>query len=345
MSEPENSKITYQDAGVDIDLADRMIKSWLPQINRTSKSEQVGSQLGFGGLFEVPQGYEQPVLVSSTDGVGTKLKIAFELNKHDTVGIDLVAMCVNDIIVYGAKPLYFLDYIATGQLDEEVLGQVMAGIVRGCEIAGAALIGGETAEMPGMYSAGEYDLAGFSVGIVEKANIVDPDRVEVGDVVIGIESTGVHSNGFSLVRKLIEKNQVSLDESCAGRPLGEVLLEPTRIYADSVLAIVPSGEVHALAHITGGGLPGNIQRVMPKGLSARLNRQSWPTQPIFDWIQSQSNLDDEEMMETFNCGIGMVAIVSQQAEAEIRNQLDALDLPAYTIGAVTPSDKTTTQIE
>ena len=345
MSEPENSKITYQDAGVDIDLADRMIKSWLPQINRTSKSEQVGSQLGFGGLFEVPQGYEQPVLVSSTDGVGTKLKIAFELNKHDTVGIDLVAMCVNDIIVYGAKPLYFLDYIATGQLDEKVLGQVMAGIVRGCEIAGAALIGGETAEMPGMYSVGEYDLAGFAVGIVEKANIVDPDRVEAGDVVIGIESTGVHSNGFSLVRKLIENNQVSLDQSCGGRPLGEVLLEPTRIYADSVLAIVPSGEVRALAHITGGGLPGNIQRVMPKGLSVRLNHQSWPTQPIYDWIQSKSKLDDEEMMETFNCGIGMVAIVSQQAEAEIRNKLDALGLPAYTIGAVTPSDETTTQIE
>ena len=345
MSESENSKITYQDAGVDIDLADRMIKSWLPQINRTSKSEQVGSQLGFGGLFEVPQGYEQPVLVSSTDGVGTKLKIAFELNKHDTVGIDLVAMCVNDIIVYGAKPLYFLDYIATGQLDEEVLGQVMAGIVRGCEIAGAALIGGETAEMPGMYSAGEYDLAGFSVGIVEKAKIVDPDSVKVGDVVIGIESTGVHSNGFSLVRKLIKNNQVSLDQSCGGRPLGEVLLEPTRIYADSVLTIVPSGEVRALAHITGGGLPGNIQRVMPKGLSVRLNRQSWPTQPIFDWIQSQSNLDDEEMMETFNCGIGMVAIVSQQAEAEIRNNLDALELPAYTIGAVAPSDETTTRIE
>ena len=345
MSESANSKITYQDSGVDIDLADRMIKSWLPQINRTSKSEQVGSQLGFGGLFEVPQGYEQPVLVSSTDGVGTKLKIAFELNKHDTVGIDLVAMCVNDIIVYGAKPLYFLDYIATGQLDEEVLGQVMAGIVRGCEIAGAALIGGETAEMPGMYSSGEYDLAGFAVGIVEKAKIVDPDSVRVGDVVIGIESTGVHSNGFSLVRKLIENNQMSLDQSCGGRPLGEVLLEPTRIYADSVLTIVPSGEVRALAHITGGGLPGNIQRVMPKGLSVRLNRQSWPTQPIFDWIQSQSNLDDEEMMETFNCGIGMVAIVSQQAEAEICNNLDALELPAYTIGAVAPSDETTTRIE
>ena len=345
MSDIDKKKTTYRDSGVDIELADEMIKSWLPHIKRTSKSGQIGSPLGFGGLFEVPGGYDRPVLVSSTDGVGTKLKIAVEMNRHDTVGIDLVAMCINDIIVYGAQPLYFLDYIATGQLDEVVMNQVIAGIVEGCEIAGAALIGGETAEMPGMYAAGEYDLAGFAVGIVEKSKIVNANQVAAGDVVIGMESTGVHSNGFSLVRKLIENTQIPLTSNIEERSLGDILLTPTRIYAQPVQKLMQSDSIHALAHITGGGLPGNIERVMPPGLCARLNRQAWPTQPIFDWIQESSRLNDEEMMKTFNCGIGMVAIAPRHREATIRKELDAMKLPAYRIGVVTESDEPESRVE
>ncbi|MDE0309395.1 MAG: phosphoribosylformylglycinamidine cyclo-ligase [Acidiferrobacterales bacterium] len=345
MTVSDRNKITYEDAGVDIDLADRMIRSWMPQISRTSKAGQIGSPLGFGGLFEVPPGYDSPVLVSSTDGVGTKLKIAFELDKHDTVGIDLVAMCINDIIVYGAQPLYFLDYIATGQLDENVVGQVINGIVEGCEIAGAALIGGETAEMPGMYASGEYDLAGFAVGIVEKSGIVDAATIEVGDAVIGIASTGVHSNGFSLIRKLIEDRQFSLATEIEGCSLGEILLTPTRIYAKPLLKIVQTGSIRALAHITGGGLVGNIERVMPAGLCARLDSRSWPGQPIFDWIQSHSHIDDYEMMKTFNCGIGMVAVVPHEAESSIRKDLDAMQMPAYRIGVVEASNEPATRIE
>ncbi len=345
MRDSDQNKITYEDSGVDIELADQMIRSWIPQISRTSRAGQIGSPLGFGGLFEIPSGYNSPVLVSSTDGVGTKLKIAFELNSHGTVGIDLVAMCVNDIIVYGAQPLYFLDYIATGRLDELVLNRVIHGIVEGCEIAGAALIGGETAEMPGMYASGEYDLAGFAVGIVEKSRIIDASQVETGDVVIGIESTGVHSNGFSLVRKLIEDRQISLATDIDGRSLGETLLTPTRIYARPVQKIVQSGSIHALAHITGGGLPGNIERVIPPGLRVRLDRLSWPSQPIFDWIQSHSHINDYEMMKTFNCGIGMVAIAPQQAELSIRNELDSMRMPAYRIGMVEESVEPETRIE
>lgn len=334
MSNSDVGKTTYLDSGVDIKLADRMIRSWLPQIARTSTEGQIGSSLGFGGLFEVPGGYECPVLVSGTDGVGTKLKIAFDMNRHDTVGIDLVAMCINDIIVYGARPLYFLDYIATGQLDETVMNQVIAGIVEGCEIAGAALIGGETAEMPGMYADGEYDLAGFAVGIVEKSKIINAGRVSAGDVLIGMESTGVHSNGFSLIRKLIEDNRISLATEIEGCSLAQLLLSPTRIYAREVAKMVESDCIHALAHITGGGLPGNIERVMPSGLRARLDRDSWPTQPIFQWIQRLSRLGDQEMMRTYNCGIGMVAIVPRHKELAIRKQLDAMKMPAHTIGEV-----------
>ena len=345
MTDSEHKKTTYQESGVDIELADKMIKSWLPQIDRTSISGQIGSPLGFGGLFEIPSGYEHPVLVSSTDGVGTKLKIAFEMKRHETVGIDLVAMCINDIIVYGSQPLYFLDYIATGQLDEIVMNQVIAGIVEGCEIAGVALIGGETAEMPGMYAAGEYDLAGFAVGIVEKSKMVDANQVAAGDVVIGMESTGVHSNGFSLIRKLIEDNQILLSSDIEGRSLGDVLLTPTRIYARPVQKLMQSNSINAFAHITGGGLPGNIERVMPPGLCVRLNRQSWPSQPIFDWIQKFSHLNDEEMMETFNCGIGMVAITPHHQEAAIRKELDAMNIPAYRIGVVNESEEPKSRVE
>ena len=332
-----SSKTTYQESGVDIELADRMIRSWLPQIRRTSRPGQLGSPLGFSALFEIPEGFDKPVLVSSTDGVGTKLKIAFEMNRHDTVGIDLVAMCVNDVIVQGAEPLYFLDYLATGKLDEKVMDQVISGIVKGCEIANVALIGGETAEMPGMYSVGEYDLAGFSVGIIEKSKIIDGSRVAVGDVIIGLESTGVHSNGFSLIRKLLSDQNISLSTEIDGTILGELLLIPTRIYVDSAMKIMQSGSVHAMAHITGGGIPENLLRVIPDGLSARLDRNSWVMPSVFNWIQRVSNLSDEEMLKTFNCGIGMAVIVSPQSEAVIRTELDVMEIASFRIGTIAES--------
>ena len=259
------------------------------------------------------------------------------MNRHDTVGIDLVAMCVNDVIVQGAEPLYFLDYLATGKLDEKMMDQVISGIVQGCEIANVALIGGETAEMPGMYSVGEYDLAGFTVGIIEKSKIIDGSRVAVGDVIIGLESTGVHSNGFSLVRKLLSDQKISLSTEIDGRNLGELLLTPTRIYVDSVSKMMQSGSVHAMAHITGGGIPGNLQRVIREGLTARLDRNSWAMPPVFNWIQRVSNLSEEEMLMTFNCGIGMAAIVSPQSEAAIRAELDAMEIASFRIGTITES--------
>ena len=336
-SSASSSKTTYQESGVDIELADQMIRSWLPQIKRTSRPGQLGSPLGFSALFEIPEGYDKPVLVSSTDGVGTKLKIAFEMNRHDTVGIDLVAMCVNDVIVQGAEPLYFLDYLATGKLDEKVMNQVISGIVQGCEIANVALIGGETAEMPGMYSVGEYDLAGFSVGIIEKSKIIDGSRVAVGDVIIGIESTGIHSNGFSLVRKLLSDQNISLSIEFDGSILGDILLTPTRIYVDVVMKMIQSGSVHAMAHITGGGILGNLQRVIREGLTARLDRNSWVMPPVFNWIQRVSNLSEEEMLMTFNCGIGMAAIVSPQSEAAIRAELDAMEIASFRIGTIAES--------
>ena len=332
-----SSKTTYQESGVDIELADQMIRSWLPQIKRTSRPGQLGSPLGFSALFEIPDGFEKPVLVSSTDGVGTKLKIAFEMNRHDTVGIDLVAMCVNDVIVQGAEPLYFLDYLATGKLDEKVMDQVISGIVQGCEIANVALIGGETAEMPGMYSVGEYDLAGFTVGIIEKSKIIDGSQVAVGDVIVGLESTGVHSNGFSLVRKLLSDQNISLSTEIDGSILGDILLTPTRIYVDLVSKMMQSGSVHAMAHITGGGIPGNLQRVIREGLTARLDRNSWGMPPVFDWIQKISKLSEEEMLTTFNCGIGMAAIVSPQSEAAIRTELDAMQFASFRIGTIVAS--------
>ncbi len=327
-------KSAYQDAGVDVTLADQMIRSWQPKFAATARAERIESPLGFGGLMEVPDGYDNPVLVSGTDGVGTKLKIAFETGRHNTVGIDLVAMCVNDIIVYGAEPLFFLDYLATGQLDSEICADIMEGIAAGCQQAKADLIGGETAEMPGMYAKGEYDLAGFCVGVVEKKNIIDGRQVAEGDVVIGLASTGFHSNGFSLIRKLLADNALSLTADISGRTLADVLMTPTAIYVRPVLDILAVELPHAIAHITGGGLPGNLSRVIPAGLGARIKADAWKRAPEFDWLQQVGNLSEEEMLQTFNCGIGMALIAAPQAASSIRQIAESHNIQAEKIGAI-----------
>jgi phosphoribosylformylglycinamidine cyclo-ligase len=276
----------------------------------------LGGVGGFGALFEIPPGqYREPVLVSSTDGVGTKLKLAIELQRHDTIGIDLVAMCVNDLIVQGAEPLFFLDYFATGKLDNAVAEQVIRGIGEGCRQAGCALVGGETAEMPGMYAKGDYDLAGFTVGVVEKSKIIDGSLVKANDTLIGIASSGPHSNGYSLIRKIIEVRKAKLDQLLGSSPLGEVLLAPTRIYVKPLLALMRELPVHAAAHITGGGLPGNVPRVLPAGVGAVIDARAWKRPVIFDWLQEMGGIEDFEMYRTFNCGIGMV-LVLDAADAE-----------------------------
>ena len=335
----------YREAGVDVAMADRLVSSWQRKFKRTARPERIDSPMGFSGLFELPQGYNNPVLVSSTDGVGTKLKLAFELNRHDTIGIDLVAMCVNDVVVSGAEPLVFLDYFATGKIDPNVSSEVMDGIIAGCEMARADLIGGETAEMPGMYADGEYDLAGFCVGVVERDNIIDGSRATDGDVVVGLASSGIHSNGFSLVRQLIADNNLLLTESLDEHTLGEVLLTPTVIYVQPVREAVSTVSIHALAHITGGGLPGNLSRVIPDGLAARVRASSWSRLPVFDWIQATANLSDEEMLETFNCGIGMVAIVSAESETEFRNIVESNGVQTERIGEIVQSAETKILIE
>jgi len=310
------SGLSYRDAGVDIDAGNSLIERIKPHAKRTLRPEVIGGLGGFGALFELPlDRYKQPVLVSGTDGVGTKLKLAMEMNKHDTIGIDLVAMCVNDLIVGGAEPLFFLDYYATGHLEVDAAADVIKGIADGCELSGCALSGGETAEMPGMYQHGDYDLAGFCVGVVEKNAIIDGSKVETGDVILGITSSGPHSNGYSLVRKVLEVSGAKLDDDFHGRPLGEVLLTPTRIYVKPLLELFRKVEVHALAHITGGGLPENLPRVLPEGYRAVIDSSAWQRPAIFDWLQQQGNIADNEMYRTFNCGIGM-AVVVPAAQAE-----------------------------
>jgi phosphoribosylformylglycinamidine cyclo-ligase len=309
--------LTYRAAGVDIDAGDALVEVIKPIARSTQRPGVLAGIGGFGAMFEIPPGqYREPVLVSSTDGVGTKLKLAIDLNRHDTIGIDLVAMCVNDIIVQGAEPLFFLDYFATGKLANDVAARVIAGIGEGCRQAGCALVGGETAEMPGMYAAGDYDLAGFTVGVVEKSKIIDGAAVRHGDTLIGIDSSGVHSNGYSLVRRIVEVTQAQLDAPfAAGRTLGETLLAPTRIYVKPLLALMREVEVRAAAHITGGGLPGNVPRVLPDGHRAVIDSRSWRRAPVFDWLQQGGNVADDEMYRTFNCGIGMVLVVAPN-EAE-----------------------------
>ncbi len=313
MSSEKNSdfsqSLTYRDAGVDIDAGDALVEAIKPLAKKTMREGVLAGIGGFGALFEVPKRYKQPVLVSGTDGVGTKLKLAFQWQRHDTVGIDLVAMSVNDILVQGAEPLFFLDYFACGKLDVDTASRVLAGIAKGCELAGCALIGGETAEMPGMYPDGEYDLAGFAVGAVEKSLIIDGSRVKAGDVILGLASSGAHSNGYSLVRKILSVSQADLQQDCGGQTLGDAIMAPTRIYVKPILKLLATLPVHALAHITGGGLIENIPRVIPEGLTAQLQRGSWPELPLFQFLQQAGGVADAEMHRVFNCGIGMVVVV------------------------------------
>ena len=320
-SHPSGS-LSYRDAGVDIDAGNRLIEQIKPAVARTQRPEVLAGLGGFGALFELPlDRYRQPVLVSGTDGVGTKLKLAIESGLHDSIGIDLVAMCVNDIIVQGAEPLFFLDYYATGKLDIGIATDVISGIANGCEQAGAALIGGETAEMPGMYAAHDYDLAGFCVGIVEKDAIIDGSKVKAGDTLVGLASSGPHSNGYSLIRKVIEVSGSNLDDTLDDLSLAEWLLAPTRIYVKPLLSLFKVVDVHALAHITGGGLTENLPRVMPQDTCARIDTMAWQRPAIFDWLQDKGRITDAEMYRTFNCGIGMVICIDP---ADVQHTLEHL---------------------
>ncbi len=331
--------LSYRAAGVDIDAGNRLVDRIKPLAARTLRPGVLAGIGGFGALFELPlERWRHPVLVSSTDGVGTKLRLALALGRHDTIGIDLVAMCVNDIVVSGAEPLVFLDYYATGRLDVEVATQVVQGIARGCELAGAALVGGETAEMPGLYSGADYDLAGFCVGLVEKERIIDGGRVQPGDSLIGLASSGPHSNGYSLIRKILEIDGAALDSSFDGRTLGEVLLEPTRIYVKPLLALLAEVEVHALAHITGGGLPENLPRVLPAGTRAVIDTGSWRRPAIFDWLQRRGGVADAEMWRTFNCGVGMVVCVGADARDRALELLGAAGESAFVMGHIEAGD-------
>ena len=312
------SSISYKDAGVDIDAGDALVERIKPLAKRTMRPEVLAGIGGFGALIEVSKKFKEPVLVSGTDGVGTKLKLAFELNRHDTVGIDLVAMSVNDILVQGAEPLFFLDYFATGKLSLDTAEAVISGIATGCVQAGCALIGGETAEMPGMYPEGEYDLAGFAVGVVEKSKIIGGLSIAPGDVVLGLASSGAHSNGYSLIRKLIDISHIGLKSDFHGRPFADAVMEPTRIYVKPVLALVEKLNVKGMAHITGGGITGNLPRCLPESLAAQVNPVAWTRPPLFDWLQQAGDVTPDEMLRTFNCGIGLCIIVAaSDAEAAI----------------------------
>jgi phosphoribosylformylglycinamidine cyclo-ligase len=318
----ERAPVTYRDAGVDIDAGEELIERIKPGVKRSLRREVLGGIGGFGALVEVPlERYRRPVLVSGTDGVGTKLRLAIDHGRHGSVGIDLVAMCVNDVVVQGAEPLFFLDYFATGKLDVDVGERVIAGIVDGCVLAGCALVGGETAEMPGMYQGEDYDLAGFCVGIVEKDAIIDGAQTVAGDVVLGLPSSGPHSNGFSMIRKILQVSGADLSAALDGVPLLDRLMAPTRIYVKPLLALLRALPVHGLAHITGGGLVENIPRVLPAGLEVVLERTAWPRDPVFEWLQAQGRVDEREMYRVFNCGIGMTVHV---AEADADNAITIL---------------------
>ena len=331
----KQTSLSYRDAGVDIDAGDALVERIKPYAKQTLRSGVIGGLGGFGALFELDLNkYRAPLLVAGTDGVGTKLKLALQMGKHDTIGIDLVAMCVNDLIVQGAEPLFFLDYYATGALSVEVASDVIKGIAEGCKQSGAALIGGETAEMPGMYHAGDYDLAGFCVGVVDKDKLIDGSQVKTGDILLGLDSSGPHSNGYSLVRKIIEHSHADLNEKFHGKTLGEVLLEPTRIYVKPLLSLFEHTNVKALAHITGGGLLENIPRVMPENTVAMIDAKSWTRPPVFDWLQTQGNVASKEMYRTFNCGIGMVLIVSEADVAKSIAHLKAQGIDTRVIGQI-----------
>ena len=331
---PAASALSYKDAGVDIDAGDALVERIKPLAKKTMREGVLAGIGGFGALFEVPKRYREPVLVSGTDGVGTKLKLAFEWNMHDTVGIDLVAMSVNDVLVQGAEPLFFLDYFACGKLDVDTAAAVVGGIARGCELSGCALIGGETAEMPGMYPLGEYDLAGFAVGAVEKSKILTGQNVQPGDAVLGLASSGVHSNGFSLVRKCIERAQDRLPLALDGQPFRQAVMAPTRLYVKSVLHALSLHPIKALAHITGGGLLENIPRVLPEGTAAHLKKGSWPQSELFAWLQATAAIDDIEMNRTFNNGIGMVVVIAADQAAQCADTLRSAGETVFEIGVI-----------
>ena len=338
-AQDKSSSLSYRDSGVDIDAGSELIERIKPAVAKTRRPGVLAGLGGFGALFELPMDrFREPVLVSGTDGVGTKLKLAVEAGLHDSIGIDLVAMCVNDIVVAGAEPLFFLDYYATGKLDLDVASDVIKGIAAGCELAGAALVGGETAEMPGMYSEGDYDLAGFSVGIVEKSAILDGSAVSSGDTLIGLASSGPHSNGYSLIRKIIEVSGASLDDELEGRPLAEWLLAPTRIYVKSLLSLFKQVEVHALAHITGGGLTENLPRVLPENTRAVIDTGAWQPGAVFNWLQQAGNVETAEMYRTFNYGIGMVVCVAAADAQQALEHLASLGEQAMIIGHVEQGD-------
>ncbi len=334
----EKKGLTYKDAGVDIEAGERLVDLIKPYAKRTFDKNVLAGIGGFGAGYLLPEGYKEPVLVSGTDGVGTKLKVAQMANVHDTVGIDLVAMCVNDILTVGAKPLFFLDYFATGKLSVETAADVIRGIAKGCEIAGCSLIGGETAEMPDFYPEGEYDLAGFVVGIVDRDSYITGQDIEEGDVILGLSSSGIHSNGYSLVRKLFfEVLNLKVDdvvEELGGKKVYEVLLEPTRIYVKSILSLIDQVRVKGMAHITGGGIPGNLVRVLPEGVKAVIEKGSWEILPIFKFIQEKGNVPEEEMFRTFNMGVGYAVIVSPEDEVRAKEILERAGEKVYTIGRI-----------
>jgi phosphoribosylformylglycinamidine cyclo-ligase len=331
----ERAPVTYRDAGVDIDAGDELVERIKPRVRRSMRPEVLGGIGGFGALVEVPlDRYRKPVLVSGTDGVGTKLRLAIDTHRHDGVGIDLVAMCVNDVIVQGAEPLFFLDYFASGKLDVDVGERVIAGIVEGCVQAGCALVGGETAEMPGMYHGADYDLAGFCVGVVEKEAIIDGSKTRAGDVVLGLPSSGPHSNGFSLIRKILQLSDADMHADLQGVSLIERLMAPTRIYVKPLLKLIGEISVHGLSHITGGGLVDNIPRVLPDGLEVILERRSWRREPIFDWLQQQGKIADTEMYRVFNCGIGMTVHVAASDAPRAISVLQDAGQEALVIGTI-----------
>ena len=341
MSTNQSKSLSYRDAGVNIDAGNAFVEKIKSSVASTNRPGVMGGFGGFGGCFELPSNYKQPVLVSGTDGVGTKLKLAIDLNKHDTIGIDLVAMCVNDILVLGAEPLYFLDYYATGELNTDVAASVVEGIAEGCRQSNAALIGGETAEMPGMYGKGDYDLAGFCVGIVEKQDIIDGSKVKAGDVMVAIASSGPHSNGYSLVRKIIEVSQADINETFGSgdRTLGDALLAPTRIYVKAIHDLLAKFDIHAMAHITGGGLLENIPRVLPENTQAVINRDSWQFPEVFQWLQDNGNVDINEMYRTFNCGVGMLLITGADEADAIISALKQNNETAWSLGVIEAGDK------
>jgi len=333
MSEHKPS-LTYRDAGVDIDAGNELVSRIKDTAARTRRPEVLGGLGGFGAMVSIPAGYKEPVLISGTDGVGTKLRLAMQLQKHDSIGIDLVAMCVNDLVVGGAEPLFFLDYYATGKLNVDVAAQVVSGIGTGCELAGCALVGGETAEMPGMYEGEDYDLAGFCVGVAERSEIIDGSKVESGDVLIALGSSGPHSNGYSLIRKILEVSKADLNQAMGDTTLADALMAPTRIYVKNLLQLIKDVDVRALSHITGGGLPENIPRVLPKGVIAEIDTQSWALPPVFQWLKDAGGVASEEMYRTFNCGIGMIVCVPASQKDLALSKLKTLGEEAWQVGTI-----------